>query len=143
MRKITLVILLALSFLLIAGCGKKDEENTTNNGGNEQNPAPQAVINPDTVHSDNNKIVFRNEQTKMVFGYEGTNITSYKVYVDYSDETTAKTALGVLEANKEDNVEKYSLEGKYVVVEYKPSEFSGFTVDGVRQMYSYLEEIKN
>ena len=143
MRKITLVILLALSFLLIAGCGKKDEKNTTNNGGNEQNPAPQAVINPDTVHSDNNKIVFRNEQTKMVFGYEGTNITSYKVYVDYSDETTAKTALGVLEANKEDNVEKYSLEGKYVVVEYKPSEFSGFTVDGVRQMYSYLEEIKN
>ena len=143
MKKKVLLVLLVFSFLLISGCGKNNEENKANNGGNNQNTANQTTINPDTVHSDNNKIVFRNEQTKMVFGYEGNNITSYKVYVDYSDESTAQTALSVLEANKEDNVEKYSIEGKYVVVEYKPSEFTGFTVDNVREMYSYLEEIKN
>lgn len=142
MKKKVLLVLLVFSFLLIAGCGKKDEENKVNNGENTQNTVTQN-INPDTVHSDSNKIVFKDEQTKMVFGYEGENITSYKVYVNYSDESTAKTALGVLESNKEENVEKYTLDGKYVVVEYKPSSFAGFTVKSVREMYSYLEEIKN
>ncbi len=142
-KKITILFVFAfLSAFVLTGCGKDDKKENLNNN-NTNNSGDTTHVSGSTVHSDNNKIVFKNEQTKMVFYYEGNKITAYHVYVDYGDEATANMAIKVLKENKDENIDSMAVEGQYIVLKYKQKEYENYTVDGVRQMYSYLEEIKN
>ncbi|MBR6034285.1 MAG: hypothetical protein IKP28_06145 [Clostridia bacterium] len=144
--------------ILLAGCGAEVENPTISESVTadidateeeiEQKAYSQVTPTSDEgkeaiqdleLYSDSTKIVFANGQTKMVFTYNGDEITGYMVYIDYENATTAAYALTLIDG-EDDSIEKAYVSGNYLVIEYAKSEYENLTVDDVRRAYSYLKE---
>ena len=94
------------------------------------------------LYSDDTRIVFKNGQSTLVFGYKGNEITSYTLYIDYDNALTAKYVLSTLLAERDDSIKNAYDSGKYLVIEYNKSEFENTTLEEIKQTYSLLEQIK-
>ena len=131
--------------LVLAGCGEK-KENTISD---QSNQISNTIITDNSIdnnlgiidlYSDDTKIVFKNSDLNtLVFYYEGDKITGYHAYIDYGDPLTANVALA--NYTYDESVDKVYTQGKYLIVEFKESEYSDLKTSDVRLVYSYLEEI--
>ena len=150
-KKIFSLLLLVFMVLFVVGCGKKetDENNNDNTNNNNQTEVEEKTQNGNNtsydeieLYSDDTKIVFKTEQGRAVYSYEGQKITDYRVYIDYTTPSNANIALSVLNQEENETIESAHVEGRYLVIVYKKSTYESFTVDTLRMVYSYLEEMK-
>lgn len=136
-KKILICLLVALCLFTIVGCGKKNDSKKDDSNITEE-------LNKDgnfELYSDSKKIVFQNGSSKMVFYYNGEEITAHYDYIDYGKEDNAKAALKVYK--KDDTlVKNVSTKGKYLVIEYRDSEYGNMKMSDIKKAYSYLKEVK-
>jgi hypothetical protein len=145
-----------MCFVLV-GCGQTDDKEKGNNtakqnetevntnennktetqDNNDQNEAPDIEL-----YSDDTKIVFKNEQGRVVYYYSGKQITGQRLYVDYGTPKDANVALSILNYEENETIDSAHVEGKYLVIVYNKSTYESFDVDTLRLVYSYLEELK-
>ena len=142
-KRLINLIAIILCIFLVTGCGLQndDEENLdmSENTNEETNTSTTTEEDNIDLYSDSTKIVFKSATGSLVFYYSGEKITKYEAYLDYQTPALAQYALTVI--NKDDSTIKNAYtKGRYVVVEYKESEYENMTVSEVRALYSYLEE---
>ena len=145
MKKKFLFFLLIISFVItLSGCSKSEEE-VLEDLNNEIDKIEEKSNSEDDIelYSDDTKIVFATENGMIVFYYEDDRITAYHAYLNYNDSTTAKYALDILKMSNDETIENAYVKGKYVVLEYKESEYENMSLEDVKLTYSYLKEIKN
>ena len=151
LKTLLLGVVAIIMCLSLTGCGSTTEnltkqvENATNEITNtiEDNDENNASDGDSLkLYSDDSKIVFDGDQGRLVFGYEGDKITSYKLYVEYENATLANIAVNVLKETSGSEVKDVKTEGRYVIVEYNESEFKDLTVESVKQAYANLQEVK-
>lgn len=116
MKKI--LIILVLTFLL-TGCNKE-------------------VLD---LYSDNTKIVFEYYNTKYVYYYSGSKVTNYYTYIDYGDNTSAKEAYKKIDKSEYEGYKSISVKDRYIVIEWKKSEYEDLSIDDVKEAYSYMNII--
>lgn len=92
------------------------------------------------LYSDNEKIVYESNMEYLVFYYSGNKITGFSDYIAYYDNETAKNVVSQIEVT--DNMKKVYTKENYVVIEYSEKEYKDLTVNGVKEEYSYLKEVK-
>jgi hypothetical protein len=68
-----------------------------------------------------------------VYYYSGDRITEHKAYYEFADEETAKEALSDYQKMDDDGVGAVELDGRFVVLVAKPSQFENMTVEMVKQ----------
>ena len=156
-KKILLVGILIISIcLVLTGCENKEVEtskNTTteneaiktnktaeNNNKNEETKT-DIDLNIEELYSDNSKLVYKNEDTYMVFTYSGEKITGFTAYEEYASAYAAQLALEEYNKDPDPDVAKVYLKGRYLVAEFKDSEYTTFSVSELKQAMSYLQEM--
>lgn len=140
-NKILLSLLVIVMLFITTGCGNNTKE--------EINNKEEIIENTNTLseeeiklYSDDTKMVFELENVKHVFYYQGDIITAYHTYVDYNDLESAKYAYQYLKKEDLENVDKYYLKGRYIIFEMKDSEYEDILVSDLRNLYSYMKELK-
>lgn len=146
MKKRLLVVFLIIVCFTLVGCGT-DKKLVENNDKNDSKTEKKSDVSNNSsndeieLYSDSTKIVFKKDNSKMVYYYSGEKVTKYEVYLDYGNAATAKIMLEQLEDN-DDTIKKKYIKGKYLVIEYAESEYEDLTVSDIRTAYSYLEELQ-
>ena len=144
------VLAILVLILLLTGCGETNEEenNTVNNNAinniiNGSNEGEDNTVDIELYSTDRKLVFKRKENYYYVFYYDGNKIINYEEYKNYEDETTALVAAELINEKKEElgNVKGAYRLGTYVVIEYTEEEYSGYTTDGVRNIYSNLEQV--
>lgn len=136
MKKIKLLIAVALCFLVV-GCSCEKKEK------NDEKPkdATQIENTIESMYTDDKKLVFDNNGIyKLVFYYSGNEITGLEHYYEYKDEKEAESKYKEDSENLKDNlsIKKISRNGKYVIYTMAGKEYEGKTVKQVKESYSYL-----
>lgn len=165
MKKKLLLVLIALLFVgVLTGC-KKDKTNEVENKTEENNTvvdpaqkeAEDAILKEQQknlesnynnykdieVGQDDTKIVFQNGNSKVVYYYEGNNITGYETYTNFATSDVANFALQGMNANTNANIEKAYVSDTALVVVYKKSAYENRTLEDVKKEYEHIEEVKN
>lgn len=144
-KKIIIGTIIIMCFLLV-GCGKSNddiEETIDNNQTNNVNTSGESNAKSEDIklYSDNTKYVFEMGNVKHVFYYSGEEITAYHAYLDYGDANTAQLSYNLLKAEDLDDVDKYYVNGKYLVFEYNKSQYEDMKASDLKTAYSYMKEI--
>ena len=149
MKKKILSIIIICSILFIGACSNNNEESEVNNNNTNTNTNTNSESTNSNeysdidLYSDDTKIVFIEGNSKLVFYYEGNEITKHCVYIDYGDSYTANMALNLINNDEEDKtIEKAYVQGKYLIVEYAKEEYENTTLEDVKTAYSILEQAK-
>ena len=99
------------------------------------------VISVDTSDSDE---AYPPVKTHMVYYYSGEDITDVKIYYEFKDAAEAKDAY---DAGKEDatfsDYKKLEIDGKYVVLTAKESEYKDLKASDVKAQIEFMELINN
>ena len=134
MKKIFCVLLMSLLLIALTGFiyKKKKKKRTISESSN-------ADLN---LYSDDTKYVYESDNTTHVFYYEGDTITAYHTYVNYKEEELAKYAYDAVTQETLDTVENYYVKGKYLVFEYKESEYIDLEPSKLDKTYAYMKKIQ-
>ena len=133
MKKIFSILLISVLLIGLTGCINNDKNNSSYTGTDSTNDLG--------LYSDDTKYVFLNDNTIHVFYYEDNTITAYHVYVNYEEEELAKYAYDAVTKETTDTVEKYYVKGKYLVFEYKESEYMDLEPSKLEKTYAYMKKI--
>ena len=129
-KNIILLFLIILVSIVIIGCKKEEKiDNDT---------IKEADL---LLYSDKEKKVYEDGNTRYVFYYKDDKITGYQTYIDYDTNALAKKAFKDLDRSKYINASKYYVKGKYIVFEWKKSEYEDLTVNIVKTKYSKMKEL--
>ena len=140
-KKYILGLLVIISLFMVTACGSEKEKNDDIiDNGSEEKENDSNEYDDLELYSDDTKLVFARGGGKVVFYYSGNKITGETAYFDYQNNAAAKIALNALE--KDENIDKTYVQGKYLVVEYNENEYGSLTLEDVKLTYAYLEEIK-
>ncbi len=83
-------------------------------------------------------------KTHMVYFYSGDEITDMKIYYEFANEETAKSALNYYkESLGSGEYKDISTNGKYVVITANESDYEGITASDVQQQIEFMEMLKN
>lgn len=77
-------------------------------------------------------------KTRQVYFYSGDKITGVTLYLEFANESAAKSALEYFK-QQDESASDLSTNGKYIVVEMPESEYSDMTASEVKQYIDYLE----
>ncbi len=134
-----------------------DEENVIE----ESDIAPETIVEPEDtelttepeedseestikalgLYSNDTQIVFKEDDTYMVFTHNGDEITGYYAYVICENAELAQAAIDEFNQDRDDDVKDVYLDGNKVVIEYEESVYEGLTVETVKLAYSFLQEV--
>jgi hypothetical protein len=64
-----------------------------------------------------------------VYYHNNDTITGHEAYYEFVDEEMAQAALPSYRANKDEEVDKIELNGKYIVLTATPKQYEGLTLD--------------
>ena len=100
-----------------------------------------------TVETDENSVDENMRQytpikMHVVYNYEGDKITGLKYYYEYADNNTAKPAADYFQQNSGDEIEAITVDGKYVVITVKASQYEGVTASDVKKQLDFIESMK-
>ena len=132
MKKIFLLLILMIFCFITVGCKK------------EQNTLPKDVTPIDgelEAFSDDTKIVFKDNNSTHIFYYDKDIITSHITYIDYATNAIAQAAYEATKLNSNSMVKRAYVNGKYLVFEWKESEYNNMTVEKIRLSYSNMKEL--
>ena len=134
-KKLLVMALIMVSIITLTGCEtKKETKKTTPTKDNIKE------VNPDTLKSDDQKIVLASDIAKYVFYYEEDKVTAYYIYVDCQTEENAKEILKT--RNKTETDKEVFVNGKYLVMEQTEDQYENLRKDDVVKMFSDLKEVK-
>ncbi len=134
-RKILYILLFITLLLGVTGC--------TSEKGNKKDSANETLTDEELkLYSDNTKYVFELANTKYVFYYKDDTITAYHTYVNYEDNATAKNIYNTLKIEEYPEAEKFYVKGKYIVFEWKETEYADLKPNELKTVYSYMKEVK-
>jgi len=129
MKKFLTIFFVLIICILITGCGCERVENNNT----EDNEIAQSL------YTDDSKLVYKNEDIKMVFYYENDIITNIEHYYMYASNSAAKEeyekAIKIYE--KDGNIKDIKLLSRYVIYTIN-SEDIGKTKSEIEEIYSYL-----
>ena len=91
---------------------------------------------------DNGEIEHKPLKTHLVYYYSGDKITSLKAFYEYGNEEDAKKAFEYYSANQGDSYKNIEVDGKYLILETKESEYEGVTPSDVKQQIDFIESLK-
>lgn len=77
-------------------------------------------------------------KTRQVYFYSGDKITGATLYLEFADESAAKSALEYFK-QQDDSTSGLSVNGKYIVAEMPEDEYSDMTASEVKQYIDFLE----
>ncbi|MBQ2695213.1 hypothetical protein IJG04_01055 [Candidatus Saccharibacteria bacterium] len=80
------------------------------------------------------------DYTRIVYYYNGNNITGAKIFFEYEDEESAKLANENISVGELDWAIDKTLNGKYIVLQVKSSEYNGMTTEEVRSNIRQMEK---
>lgn len=132
MKKYLKIALVVLVCVVLVGCGCNKKEN-----GKDKKKEETAF----NLYTDDTKLVYKNKDLyKIVFYYEGNNITGVEHYYEYKDENEAKLQYEKDKETYKNNTTIKTIKqvDKYVVYVMNESEYEGKTVESVKNDYSYL-----
>ncbi len=93
--------------------------------------------------SDDTKFVFKTDETTTgIFYHNGNEITGYEVRIEYESKEDAELAKASYTDYEEDDVESLTVDGKTLIVKYKPEAYSDMTYEGIKQTYSILQVLQ-
>ena len=81
-------------------------------------------------------------KTHQVYKYSGDKITSVVLYLEFADESAAKSALEYFK-QQDESASSLSANGKYIVIEMPEEEYSSMTTSQVKQYVELTEKMKN
>lgn len=83
-------------------------------------------------------------KTHLVYFYSGDKITELKAYYEYADSATAKSAADYIKENySDDEYEKISINGKYLIFTADESEYENLTAPEVKEQIELMESMQN
>ena len=83
-------------------------------------------------------------KTHLVYFYSGDKITDLKAYYEYADSAAAKSAADYIKENySDDEYEKVSVNGKYLIFTADKSEYEDLTASEVKEQIELMENIQN
>ena len=136
MKKLSLFVLNLCLCVLLVGCKKDD---------NKKVEKPKDVVKIEetikNLYTDDEKLVYKNgELYKLVFYFEGEEITGLEHYYEYKNEVEADSKYKEdIEAYKNNmQIKKITKSGNFVVYTIAGSEYEGKTVKEVKDSYSFL-----
>ncbi len=132
MKKYLKIALVVLVCVVLVGCGCKKKDD-----GKDKNKGETAYH----LYTDDTKLVYNNNDLyKIVFYYEGNNITGVEHYYDYKTESDAKLQYEKDKETYKNNTTIKTIKqvDKYVVYVMSDTEYEGKTVEQVKNDYSYL-----
>lgn len=136
MKKFNLLVLTLCLCVLLVGCGKDNKKK-------EEKPQEVARIEKTIkdLYTDEEKLVYKvGDLYKLVFYFDGEEITGLEHYYQYKDEAEAdKKYKEDIEKYKNNiQIKKITKSGKFVVYTIAGSEYEGQTVKEVKESHSYL-----
>lgn len=136
MKKFSLLVLTLCLCVLAVGCGKDNKKK-------EEKPKDVARIEETIkdLYTDEEKLVYKNgDLYKLVFYFEGEEITGLEHYYEYKDEAEADKKYKEDTEKYKNNIQikKITKSGKFVVYTMAGSEYEGKTVKEVKDSYSFL-----
>ena len=82
-------------------------------------------------------------KTHVVYYYSGDTINGMTTYMEFADESTAKTALEAYKSVDQEGIKNLSVNGKYLVIEMTEDQYSGVTASDVKQQIEFMEMLEN
>ena len=140
-RKLLFGLLAILFAFTLTACGNDDviDNNNSNDNDGGEIVEEKGAFDELDLYSDDTKVVFESGLTRLVFYHDGTVITAYHAYIDYTDNESAEYALSAL--NKELSIKKAYTKGRFLVIEYADEEFEGYTLEDVELAYAIYKKI--
>lgn len=138
MKKVLSIFAICFLSLLLVGCGCEKKKEEGNNGDSVEKQIEKTIA---SLYTDENKLVYNNGDVyKIVYYYEGNEITGLEHYYEYANE---KEALEHYNKDKEElknhfSIKKIYLSGKYVVYKLVGEEYEGKTVEEIKNAYPFL-----
>lgn len=150
MKKVGKLLLVLFISLSLMACSKEENEPIPGNNDapientdNSENQGDADDLENLNLYSDDTKIVFNfNDVYNIVYYYEGNEITGMEYYYNYQTSEVAAYAKAGIEASKDENVESVIQKGQYIIVKFNEKEYNDYTLEEIKQTYSYLEEVK-
>ena len=135
------IILAAIIVIIIGIVAAVNIANPTVNESIFVSDGTKYVINvKNTEAEDGDPIV-----AHVIYYYNDNNITGAESYYEFTDEEAAKTAYEELKQNADDvdNIDSYTLKGKYVILKATSDAIKNITVDAVRSQAEFYNSIQN
>ena len=82
-------------------------------------------------------------KTHIVYYYSGDTVNGMATYMEFADESTAKTALEAYKSVDQEGIKNLSVNGKYLVIEMTEDQYADMTASDVKQQIEFMEMLKN
>ena len=82
-------------------------------------------------------------KTHYVYTYSGDKITGATIYLEFTNEATAKTALDAVKEESEGVAKSVSVNGKYIVAEMTEDQYSDMTLSEIKAAFEESEDTDN
>lgn len=80
------------------------------------------------------------QKTYFVYYYKDNDITDFKVYQEFANDSVAKEAYTYYKNNLIPYLKDVSIDGKFVIITHLPEEYKSITAEDVRGTIRYNEE---
>ena len=82
-------------------------------------------------------------KTHIVYYYSGDTVNGMTTYMEFADESTAKTALEAYKSVDQEGIKNLSVNGKYLVIEMTEDQYAGMTASDVKQQIEFMEMLES
>jgi len=125
---VTLFLLIVMAIAVILTLNGRSNPNTDENF--FLSDATKYVVPSDTIspNGDDDPIAAYD-----VYYHDGDKITAHKAYYEFVDRETAEGAFTNFKNIKDDDIDTVELDGKYIVLVAKPSQYQSFTLEMVKR----------
>jgi len=82
----------------------------------------------------------------LVYFYSDDKVTDMKSYYEFADDSAAKKAYDLYkeaDSDESEDVSKYEISGKYVILTADASQYEGMTANDAKQQVEFTEMLKN
>ncbi len=101
----------------------------------------ELFLKPEELHSDDNRIVYTNNQYKAVIYYEGEKVLGIDYYFEFDSADSAKDGMPLLKEAL-NGVDDCMCEDKFVKVMFKEEIYKDMTLTKVKSLFEKFEEVK-
>ena len=82
-------------------------------------------------------------KTHIVYYYSGDTVNGMTTYMEFADESTAKTALEAYKSVDQEGIKNLSVNGKYLVIEMTEDQYADMTASDVKQQIEFMEMLES
>ena len=95
------------------------------------------------VSQDDNKIEFQEENSKIIYYYQGDKITGYESYITFDSKEVAEVAVKAFNDGSNPNIEKAYVDDKSVVIVYNEKAYQSKSLEDIKNEYEHVIKVKN